>query len=532
MDDETLPLDPKSLISRTAIGGTSSNGRPSGTVLGQYRLVRKIAAGGMGEVYEAIQLNLDRRVALKLVAEHFAADPVFLQRFEREAKAAALINHPNIVQVYDFGCVNDQYYLAMEYVDGKDLAEIVHERGKLDVAEALSIVEQTALALEAALQQHIIHRDIKPSNLLLTNKGVVKVSDLGLAKRLDEISDVTLTGTGMGSPHFLSPEQASDASTVDHRGDIYALGITLLYLLTGRRPFDRSSALSIALAHVQEPLPSGLELGTSLPPGMESLISRMAAKNPAERYQDYAELLQDIARVKQGLGPKVQYAFGRKTGSRTLWISAAALFLLLLAGAAFLYRGKGTNRDLNSRSDVPQDNPSQKPPGRDLGPEGDRRGPPPWERDREFEGGPRELGAFPLPMPRPDPPERNAIPEGPVPVALAAAKDYARTNKTAYRPIVDRYHEVLDRAQGTPWEDEVQKDLDSALAALSSASAAAISEYKERMLNLVKQNRPQQAYEIWRTFPGSLRTREVDRQIEAELSAALPPDFRPAFRPN
>ncbi|NDD40340.1 MAG: serine/threonine protein kinase [Verrucomicrobia bacterium] len=201
----------------------------SGSELGQYRLVRKIAEGGMGEVYEGVQLKLDRPVAVKLLAEQLAREPEFLARFEREAKSAAALNHPNIVQVYDFGCADGQYYFVMELVEGQDLSLLVKAHGKLPIPVALEYFEQAVLALQFAARHAIIHRDVKPANLMLTRDGRVKVADLGLAKKLTDDSEVTLTGVGMGSPHFLAPEQADDAAHVDHRADIYSLGVTLLF---------------------------------------------------------------------------------------------------------------------------------------------------------------------------------------------------------------------------------------------------------------------------------------------------------------
>ena len=234
----------------------------------------------MGVVYEAVQLNLSRKVALKILNEELAARPEFLQRFEREAKAAAALNHPNVVQVHDFGEAQGWRYLIMKFVEGQDLSEYTEERGKLPVLDSLEIIEQAAQALKAACEKAIIHRDIKPGNLLLTPEGRVKVLDLGLAKILTEASDLTLSGVGMGSPDFMAPEQAQDARDVDHRADIYALGLTLLFLLTGKRPYDGNTPYSIVLAHANKPLPRGTELGTDLPDEVEALIQRMAAKDP------------------------------------------------------------------------------------------------------------------------------------------------------------------------------------------------------------------------------------------------------------
>src|SRR6185295_4646626 len=189
------------------------------------------------------------------------------------------------------------------YVEGEDLADYLTRKGKLPITEALTIVEQAARALKAAHEKSIIHRDIKPANLLMTRDGHVKVSDMGLAKILNEESEVTATGVAIGTPHFLAPEQADDASNVDHRADIYALGITLLYLLTGKKPFDGMTPFSVVLAHANKPLPNGAALGTELPAAVEALIQKMAAKDRGDRYPDYDSLLADLARVKDGLAP-------------------------------------------------------------------------------------------------------------------------------------------------------------------------------------------------------------------------------------
>src|SRR5882724_2101667 len=274
----------------------------SGTTFGSYRLVRKIAQGGMGVIYEAIQTKLDRKVALKILSEPLAARAEFLQRFEREAKAAAALNHPNVVQVHDFGKFDGRPLIIMEFIEGQNLSSYVAIRGKLPTEEALDIVEQAARALKAAAEKSIIHRDIKPSNLMLTRNGIVKVADLGLAKILTQDSELTMSNI-IGSPHFIAPEQAADSKNADHRVDIYSLGITLFFLLTGKYPYDGNSPISIVLAHTQKPLPSAAELGVELPAEVEALIHRMAAKNPEDRYQDYDSLLADLHLVKQGHAP-------------------------------------------------------------------------------------------------------------------------------------------------------------------------------------------------------------------------------------
>ncbi len=266
--------------------------------LGDFQLLRQIGQGGMGMVYEAIQLKLDRRVAIKVLSDRLSKDQEFLARFRREAKSAAAINHPNIVQVYDIGEEDGIYFFAMEYADGENLGQRLKRSSKLSVDEGLELITRVAEALNEARSKNIIHRDVKPENIMITSRGAVKLADLGLAKMLTEEMDVTMTGMGLGSPYFMAPEQAEDARRVDHRADIYSLGITLLTVLTGHRPYTGNSPYSVVLAHAQQPLPTGHDLGTDLPAGIEALIQKMAAKKPEDRYQDYESLMADVNALK------------------------------------------------------------------------------------------------------------------------------------------------------------------------------------------------------------------------------------------
>ena len=268
------------------------------TVSEDFKITAKIGAGGMGAVYEAIQLKLDRKVAVKVLADRLASDPEFLERFKREARAAAVVNHPNLVQVFDYGEADGLHYSIMEYVEGENLVQRLKRTGPLPVSEALEIVSKVAEALRAAWAKKIIHRDIKPENIMITADGQVKLADLGLAKILTEESSMTMTGMGLGSPHYMAPEQAEDAKDVDNRTDIYSLGVTLLTLVTGKKAFKGNSPYALIKAHAEKPIPTGAELGTELPDGIDALIGRMAAKRPEERYADYDGLLTDITSLR------------------------------------------------------------------------------------------------------------------------------------------------------------------------------------------------------------------------------------------
>ena len=528
----------------------------SGKTVGSYLIVRKIAEGGMGVVYEATQTTLDRRVALKILNTNIGSRPEFLRRFEREAKAAAALNHPNIMQVYDFIEFEGRHCLIMEFIEGEDLAQNVERNGKYSVSEALGVVEQAAQALKFAVSKSIIHRDIKPSNLMLTTDGRVKVSDLGLAKVLTETSDVTATGDGLGSPHFIAPEQADDARKADHRADIYSLGITLLYLLTGKKPFDGGTPYSVVLAHVSKPLPSGADLGTDLPPEIEGLIQRMAAKSPDDRYPTYDALLTDLLRVRDGFAPEKPLRVApEKKPVTALWIAAAAALVIGCLGAAWwMFHAKKPAApvtpvaavastvtapvqpaftDQRPSLDQGREQFRQRSQQNDQGfppEEGGPGGPPndDPQNNRPGPGGPpgmRQSGMG-MPMGRPPVPTFIRLASGSPEQMLAEADRFAEQHKTDYREIVDAYQQVVQQAGGAPIAAQVESKLNAWMKTQSDVTQKAIQQYTEKMQAKVKEHKPQEAWSVWKDFPGNLRTRESDEQIRAVIKNNLP-DFQP-----
>ncbi|MBI2193784.1 MAG: protein kinase [Planctomycetes bacterium] len=274
-----------------------------GCQLGNYRIVRKIGQGGMGTVYEAIQGGLGRRIALKTLARKFVEDELFLRRFQREARAAASLDHPHIVQVYEMAHDRGLYFYSMQYVEGEDLLVRVQRDGPLPLAEALRILVEVIQALDYAYQRGVIHRDIKPDNILVCPDGAVKITDLGLARSLDEPVRLTATGTGLGSPHYMSPEQGRGDPDLDCRSDIYSLGITLFVVLTGMRPFTGKSPFEIVMAHLEQPFPSACRIRPGLPPGVDELLLRMTAKRREDRPASYDVLLREIGVLQGKNGP-------------------------------------------------------------------------------------------------------------------------------------------------------------------------------------------------------------------------------------
>jgi serine/threonine protein kinase len=273
-----------------------------GSFVAGYEIVEPLGEGGMGQVFKARHRRLKRVVALKLIRPEQLSNPNTVRRFQREAEAAARLSHPNIVQVFDAAVSGGTYFLVMEYAEGNDLADLVQKRGPLPIPLACDYVRQAALGLQHAYERGLVHRDVKPANLLLTSDGTrVKILDMGVARfqepnELDPpVSALTETGALMGTPAYLAPEQARDARQVDIRGDIYSLGCTFYYLLTGSAPFKGVSFAELVLQHqLEEPAPVN-QLRPAVPPEVQAILHKMMAKRPQDRYQTPAEVAEALA---------------------------------------------------------------------------------------------------------------------------------------------------------------------------------------------------------------------------------------------
>jgi eukaryotic-like serine/threonine-protein kinase len=271
----------------------------------RYQVLGKLGSGGMADVYLAEDTTLARRVALKVLLRRFADDQNFVERFRREAKAAAGLNHPNVVSIYDWGKVDSLYYIVMEYVEGETLKQLVRRRGRLPGNEAVNIALGLLAAMEFAHNHDIVHRDIKSQNILIDRAGKVKVTDFGIARAGD--SSMTEAGSILGTAQYLAPEQAR-GEPVDERSDLYSVGVVLYEMLTGQVPFKGDSAVTVALKHVNELPPEPAELVPGMPHSLNQIVLKALAKAPDRRYASAAEFARDLRSAQAG-GPLLAATF-------------------------------------------------------------------------------------------------------------------------------------------------------------------------------------------------------------------------------
>jgi serine/threonine protein kinase len=310
--DDTLPHQPSEedvteLLTPPTGGGSilPASAAPLREVIGDFEVQAKLGSGGMGAVYRARQISLGRMVALKILPAHMIEDADAVSRFQREARVAASLSHAHLVRVYSAGEADGCHYIAMELIEGEDLGRRLKRDGRLPAPEALRICADVARGLEHAWQTaHLIHRDIKPANIFLSANGEVKIGDLGLAKSiLGNTTGLTQTGTMMGTPHYISPEQARADREIDFRADIYSLGCTLYQMLTGAVPYGGTDAITIIRQHLDAPLPAILKAWPQCPVPLARLVGRMLKKSRHERPASYAELITQIESVWAQIDP-------------------------------------------------------------------------------------------------------------------------------------------------------------------------------------------------------------------------------------
>jgi hypothetical protein len=338
--------------------------------LGEYESLDRLASGGMGTVYRARHRRLGKLVAVKLIAAQQQGARLALKRFEREVRAVGQLDYPHLVEAHDAGDQDGTVYLVLKLIEGSDLDYLVKQRGPLPAAEACELVRQAALGLQYLHERDLVHRDIKPANLMRTPEGQVKVLDLGLARLQTPTADdpeLTTEGHIVGTPDYMAPEQATDRATADIRADLYSLGATLFYLLTGQPPFAecRTRESKIA-AHLHTPPPDVGALQPNVPERVRAVTARLLAKQPASRYATPLDLADELARVLQEPGsPSTgdEHPPARLARRRRLRLVAGAVFLAVLAAGvllfAFAHRGEPVARDLPDHGNVVQPDPAE-----------------------------------------------------------------------------------------------------------------------------------------------------------------------------
>ncbi len=302
-----------------------------GMMLGGYELCMLLGKGGMGEVWLSTQNSMERKVALKILSPSLSKDPDLIARFVNEMKMIAKLDHPGIVSAYDAGSADGLYYLATSYVEGETLQEILDSGKVFGEREALLIVRKVAEALLYAWDRHkILHRDIKPANIMIEHGGAVKLMDMGISKSLNEDASITMTGIIVGTPYYMSPEQAKADRNIDLRSDIYSLGATLYHMLTGELPYTATNAMGILARVISEPATPVTQIKSDISPECEALISRMMSKGRKERQVSWQEVIDDIDNILDG-EPGLPAFIGRKWNESGMRMKVATVIIAIFA---------------------------------------------------------------------------------------------------------------------------------------------------------------------------------------------------------
>jgi serine/threonine protein kinase len=285
--------------------------------LGKYKIVEEVGRGGFAAVYKAVDTTLKRTVALKCLAPHLLWDPTFVQRFQREAEVAANLDHPNIVTIYEVSQTEGVYFIAMQFLEGRTLSQILEAEGPLPVSRVQAIIEQIASALDYAHARGFVHRDIKPSNIIVADDGRVTLTDFGLVKA-GEGTKLSATGVVFGTPEYMSPEQAEGMEDLDARSDVYSLGVAIYEMLTGKVPFGGTTPLSVMRGHADRPPRRPSEINPDVSPAVEAVLLKALAKKREERYQSAGEI---AAALQQAVsGPVVEEVEASPEAVSGLWL--------------------------------------------------------------------------------------------------------------------------------------------------------------------------------------------------------------------
>lgn len=464
-------------------------------VIKGYELLSKIGAGGMATVYKARKEGIDKIVAIKILTPVLAKNSEFIKRFFREARAAGMLNHPNIVAGFDVGESGGYYYFAMEYVEGRTVGQILADEGRMAEEHALQIATQVAQALEHAAANGLVHRDVKPDNIIVTPTGAVKLADLGLAKAPATDAAVTQEGQSIGTPHYSSPEQAKGRADVDIRSDIYSLGATLYHMVAGRVPFTASTSAAVLAKHITEELPPIFEMKNDFSQPVARLIKKMMAKDRNARHASPAALLDDIRQTVREIGkkhpkPQASAARPRAKRPRSTWragVLGAAVAVLVIIGAVKLIPLLGSDADRGN-------NTGNVAAGNGDGDQSQGTGDP----------NPKRID-----------PEDARVHQGNK--ALNRADDFAREQDDAFELIIAKYQDVMGRYDGTPAARAAPRRIKEALARRDKTAEAELDKLKTDTQRLKEENRFGEAIRRWEAYEARAKKLAVHERIPEEI---------------
>ena len=492
-----------------------------GTTVGSYRIECKLGAGGMGEVWLAQHATMQRAVALKILSPAMTVDPEFVKRFMHEVQTTAKLEHPNIVTAFDAGHDGDIHYLAVSYVDGEEVDELLQEQGVMPEEDALLIARGVAEALEYAWDKfRMIHRDIKPANIMLTSDGVPKLMDMGISKSMAEDVQLTMTGYIVGTPHYMSPEQARGETDIDFRADVYALGATLYHMVTGTRPFRGTTVMAVLTRQITEPLESPRKRNPDVSEGCAALIEAMMAKDPRDRPGSWGEVVRDIDRALDGKMPVSRRpATGRSAVTR---MTPDQLRALRTSG-----HPKVSARDLHEALRKPGPAPAPRSPVNPLliasaivlavaG-----VGLTMFLAARKNDGPPPAASSEVAPAPPLAPPESAKKPDKTAETWQYATK-YARDNPEEYEQAIRHFRTVKVQATGTKYQlmadAEIRRLEQAQREALAAVTAKALAALKAKAQSLADSQDFAGAAAVYAAYAGPMakETEPERRRLAAE----------------
>ncbi|MHC4914355.1 MAG: serine/threonine-protein kinase [Planctomycetota bacterium] len=477
------------------------DGHDGKKTLGGFELISLLGRGGMGAVYKARQASLDRLVALKVLAPSLARNRDFIMRFLREARAAGRLNHPNIVTGIDVGEADNYFYFAMEYVDGESLGKRLGREGNIAPKEAVALVRQVAEGLRHAHEHGLIHRDVKPENVLVDSRGTAKLCDLGLARATGpDDSSLTQTGTALGTPNYISPEQARGEGDVDARTDIYSLGASLFHLIAGRPPYEGKTSAVVLSKHLKDPVPQLVRAVPSAGHNISAVVAKCMQKSPGDRYGSVAELTEDLDLVLAGRPPKAVglRTLGQRTRARAAAGTGATQATSPLAPVSRRARAAGSTSIFEAARSRPW---SLVVAGTVLMVISAAAA---WAFARPGSG-PGEGGEDAPRRPERLPDRPPVTPAGPDHAKMVAdARAFWAAHPRSFETALDRARRVSTAARGTKWWVDADKLLQEITAARKKAADAALADVKGRAAGAAAAGDYDGAIAAWGKVPPEL----------------------------